>query len=155
MGKRSRQVRAAKKWEKVAPAYPKQSERFRALQKESEAAGEWLTIWGNDRYTVHVRCSIEKGMSGLVHLSIHRRDRAPARDWRDFQRIKNDVCGPEREAIELYPAESRLVDQANEYHLWVAPEGERLPVGVDVGRLVGTPEEAAAIGATQRALDEE
>jgi hypothetical protein len=39
-------------------------------------------------------------------------------DWRDLQRIKNELVGPECEAVELYPAESRLVDTANQYHLW-------------------------------------
>jgi hypothetical protein len=35
-------------------------------------------------------------------------------DWRDLQRIKNQLVGPECEAVELYPAESRKVDTANQ-----------------------------------------
>ena len=54
----------------------------------------------------------------LYHLSIRRQDREPCRDWRDFQRIKNQLCGPEWTGVELYPAESRKVDGANQYHLW-------------------------------------
>jgi hypothetical protein len=69
-------------------------------------------------------------------LAIIRRDRTAVHDWRDLQRIKNELCGPEREALEIYPAESRLVDTNNQFHLWVLPEGETLPVGYterDVG----------------------
>ena len=58
-----------------------------------------------------------------------RRDRSATHDWRHLQRIKNELCGPEREAIELYPAESRLVDTNNQYHLFVLPEGFTMPLG--------------------------
>jgi hypothetical protein len=63
-------------------------------------------------------------------LSIKRRDKAPIHDWRDLQRIKNDLIGEENEAVELYPAESRLCDSANQYHLWVLADPElRFPFG--------------------------
>lgn len=68
-------------------------------------------------------------MAGPLQLAIHDRHRTTRHDWREFQRIKNEVCGLEREAIELYPADSRLVDTSNEYHLWVAAEGTQLDVG--------------------------
>ena len=71
------------------------------------------------------------------HLSIKRRDKEPIHDWRDLQEIKNQLCGPEIEAMEIYPAESRKVDSANQYHLWAlmlrkhAPRREKnwFPVG--------------------------
>ena len=73
----------------------------------------------------------------FVHLSIKRKDRGACHDWRDFQRIKNEIVGPEYEAIELYPAESRVVDTANQYHLWVLyEEGKRITMGWDEGRPV-------------------
>jgi len=34
-----------------------------------------------------------------------------------------------REAIELYPSESRLMDTANQYHLFVFPENYLIPFG--------------------------
>lgn len=88
-------------------------------------------IWMNPWYTAHVR-ALPDGDGrppGMSHLSIKRFDKAAVRDWRDFQRIKNDVLGPEWEAAELYPAESRLVDAANQYHLWCAPPGRIFPFG--------------------------
>lgn len=87
-------------------------------------------IWQNHLYQVNLkRCPWIEGMV-LVHLSIKRRDKAPIEDWRDMQRIKNELVGEECEGVELYPAESRLVDSANQYHLWVVDDPEfRWPVG--------------------------
>lgn len=66
---------------------------------------------------------------GSMHISFKRNDRSAVRDWRHFQAIKNEVAGPEREAIELFPPESQLMDGANEYHMWVLPEGQQSPLG--------------------------
>jgi hypothetical protein len=81
------------------------------------------TLWKNDVYTViRLEAASTTGETDpAVYLSIRRNDRRPARDWRDFQRIKNQLAGPEYEGIELYPAESRLIDSANQYHLWCFP----------------------------------
>ena len=51
------------------------------------------------------------------------------RDWRDYQAIKNDLVSPDRQAIEIYPKESKLVDTVNVFHLWVLPEDIEIPVG--------------------------
>jgi hypothetical protein len=82
-------------------------------------------LYINDLYQVAVT---ELG-DGMLQINIRRRDGSMFKDWRHFQQIKNEVAGPEREAVELYPAESRKVDTSNKWHLWVLPEGVRLPVG--------------------------
>jgi hypothetical protein len=65
----------------------------------------------------------------MWHLSVKRRDKEVIHDWRDLQTIKNMIIGPENEAFEIYPAESRLVDMANQYHSWVFKDPSvRLPV---------------------------
>lgn len=71
-------------------------------------------VFINNIYRVQVRRD-----GPLVQLTITRLDGKPCKDWRHFQEIKNELVGPEFEAVELYPAESRLVDMDNEYHLWV------------------------------------
>lgn len=89
-------------------------------------------VYVNSRYEVSLYELGEEGEqshAGALWLSIKRRDRKWMRDWRELQRIKNEVAGPEREAVELFPAESRLVDSSNQYHLWVMPEGQCLPFG--------------------------
>lgn len=76
-------------------------------------------IFMNSRYQVAVWEGLAPEPYGhYAHLSIKTNDRSAAHDWRDYQRIKNEIVGHEFEAVELYPAESRLVDNANQYHLW-------------------------------------
>lgn len=83
-------------------------------------------IYQNDVYTVQV----EPG-TPFVHLHIRRNDWGPCKDWRDFQVIKNIFVGAENEAVELFPAESRLVDTSNVYHLWVHADPHfRFPLGL-------------------------
>lgn len=114
-------------------------------------------IWINDLYQVNIHRNSPNHHLGaehvIDHLSIKRRDKAPIHDWRDLQTIKNLLCGPERECIEVYPAESRLVDTANQYHLWLLPEGMQAPFGWP-NRLVSDEHEAAKIGAVQRPFDD-
>lgn len=92
-------------------------------------------VWVNDEYQVSVRRfpnERRENGPGLVHLSIRRLDRAACRDWRDFQQIKNQLVGPECEGVELYPAESRVVDTANQFHCWVIDDPTfRFPWGFD------------------------
>lgn len=117
-------------------------------------------VWMNNHYQVNAReidaatAATGLGLEGMTWLSIKRLDKLPVRDWRDLQRIKNEICGREREAVEIYPAESRLVDAANQFHLWVMPRGQQLPFGFTT-RDVSGPERARAIGARQRAFDNE
>jgi hypothetical protein len=87
-------------------------------------------IWINDLYQVQVR---PYDNMGLLHINIRRRDGAhDIRDWRHFQRIKNEILGPESEAVELYPAESRLHDTSNKFHLWgYRNDSFRFPIGFD------------------------
>jgi len=125
----------------AANADPSVMEQVRALMDAE--------VWRNDKYVVVV----ERGDAGWVrHLSIRRADRKPVMDWRDKQRIKDQLAGPDAEAVELYPAMSRLVDGANQYHLWCLRPGVRFPLGWDEG-FVATAEQAAEIGAVQRPPD--
>jgi hypothetical protein len=51
-----------------------------------------------------------------------------------MQEIKNLVCGPEWEAVEIFPAESRLKDPSNARYLWASKAV--LPFGLPGGRIV-------------------
>jgi hypothetical protein len=109
----------------------------------------------NDRYQVNterVVAPFGDHAGDVLWLSIRRRDRATIHDWRELQEIKNRIVGPENEGFEIYPAESRLVDTANQFHLWVFVDRRvRLPVGF-TSRMVGGPEAAHACGARQRSF---
>lgn len=108
------------------------------------------TMFRNEIYTAVVR----EQDNGVTHLSIRRNDGTAARDWRHFQQIKNQLCGEDREAIELYPEEKRVVDTANQSHLWVLPRGFVVPVGFHSGLKVYEPD-PSGLGGIQRGLEEE
>lgn len=90
-------------------------------------------IYLNSRYQVYkapFKLTFADGtIKEGIELSIKNLDKTAEWDWRDMQRIKNELCGPEFEGCQLFPAESRLVDTANQYYMFVLPEGERFPFG--------------------------
>ena len=77
-------------------------------------------LYKSEHYQVAIDKTPSHGFRGMIiwHLSIKRLDKEPIMDWRDLQDIKNKLVGPEHEAMQLFPAESRCVDSANQYHLW-------------------------------------
>lgn len=95
------------------------------------------TILKSSEYQVAIRKFENPSLGAtMVHMSVKRIDKQPIHDWRALQAVKNVVLGEECEAIEIYPAESRLVDGANQYHLWGFDDPEaRIPIGFDT-RLV-------------------
>lgn len=111
-----------------------------------------IAVWINDLYQVNVLSVAPiENWPDMVWLSIKRKDKQPIHDWRHLQRIKNEIIGPENEAVELYPAESRLADSANQYHLWVIKDPEiKFPFGFK-DRLVSG---ASGGGAIQRPFEE-
>lgn len=109
-----------------------------------DPSGARGTFWENNRYQVIQRDHREGPFGAYVHLTIRSTDGAPRHDWRHLQRIKNELVGPEAEGVELYPAESRVVDTANHYHLWVF-RSYRLPLGMTEGE-----RREAEPGVTQR-----
>jgi hypothetical protein len=108
-------------------------------------------VFINSKYQVIVRKVIPNDVDPLnrkvntdvyfTHLSIKRIDKQPIKDWREMQQIKNMILGDEVEAVELYPAESRKVDAANQYHMWALPKGEKFNFGFDEGRLTSEYED--------------
>jgi len=99
-------------------------EAYAAIEKHLRFAAS-RPVFKNEVYQVSLFDDGE-----IIHLSIKRNDREPIHDWRDLQEIKNQLVGPANEAIEIYPAESRRVDSANQYHLWVFKDPTyRIPIG--------------------------
>lgn len=114
------------------------------LIEHTVAASTPLCVFQNDTYVVDV---FRDG--DFIHLDIRRHDQQPCTSWSDMQEIKNQIVGPEHEAIELFPAESRLVDMANQYHLYVHVDPAfRFPVGFKhrcvLDQTSGTRDSAAA-----------
>jgi hypothetical protein len=105
-------------------------------------------IWESDVYQVTVRRWSKDPVfgtrGGMIQIGINSHDGTARHDWRDFQGIKNQIAGPECEAFELYPAESRLLDPSNYYTLWCFPALKRIKVGLEEGRRVLDADEALA-----------
>ena len=133
-------------------AFCKQSGLTKEQANDSYHYMKRLEHWMNDTY--HVSIDKQTDMHGLSfpvwHLAIKRNDRAPCTDWRDFQAIKNQLVGEECEAVEMYPAESRLMDTANSYHLWAFPDGHKLAIGWTERAVTSDP---MMPGAKQRPLE--
>ncbi len=88
-----------------------------------------VRIFENNIYRVELYSALVSGDS-FIHLGISRHDGATCKEWRHLQQIKNEIAGPEHEAMEMFPAESRLVDTGNQYHMWVHKDASfRFPVG--------------------------
>ena len=126
-----------------------------AVRAEADAVTrrqyEGCTVWLNDTYQVLSKPMSDDGI--WVQLSIKRRDRQVIHDWRHLQRIKNEIVGPECEGVEMYPAESRLVDTANQYWLHVCTDPSyRFPFGFNDGRIVN---EESVAGSVQRPFEKE
>lgn len=122
----------------------------KAIERRSAATGVWLPwetrtfpkgtvgqTWlaqigearTNGFYVAMVRY-LDGGPAGRIHLAIRTAsNREPP--WRDLQRIKNELFGPERFAVQVCPPQSRLIDEADMYHLWIMAEGYTPGFGLD------------------------
>ena len=106
--------------------------------------GQWETIafpdgapiagWGRDvSHAVRnaVFCVLVRPLAahGVVHLAVSSLS-GERPSWHEMQRIKDEIAGPERTAVEIYPPRGDIVDGADMFHLWVleAP----LPFGLHV-----------------------
>jgi hypothetical protein len=89
----------------------------------------WSTIvYVNNRYSVQLSL-VDTDLGRVAHLWIrHHTGEMPP--WRDLQWIKNAIAGPERVAVEVFPPQRDLVDEANMAHLWVYPEDYVMPFGL-------------------------
>lgn len=136
MTSRRKKIRPQERWEPLRDITAECTDKF--LEELAAREGrELLSVWQSSLYEVYAFRFEVPGWPGgeVTWLSIKRRVKDHVRDWRHLQRIKTEVCGPDREAVELFPAESRHVDTSNQYHLWVLVEGHRFPFGYE-GRAV-------------------
>jgi len=109
-------------------------------------------VWANDEFTVTVTKDYPNGFElNVTELSIKRNDKEPIMDWRKLQQIKNALVGKECDAIQIFPAESRLVDTANQYWLFVFTDPTvRVPLGFTERHVSNT---ADITGSKQRPFD--
>lgn len=88
-------------------------------------------VWSSAHHLVLVSTA-RTAWGEVEHLWVKRHDGKPIHDWRALQRIKEAIVG-DRTALEVYPLNRDVVDDANFYHLWVLPEDMTLPFGLHPG----------------------
>lgn len=79
--------------------------------------------WINEKYFV---CSRYIEEYNVYHMAVCRRD-GDIVNWSEKQKIKNELFGTDRTAVELYPPVNELIDDNNVFHLWVYEEGYKFP----------------------------
>lgn len=102
------------------PLHPADVERMRA------ATGELLEAFNNNVYSVQV-FTRHRLRPGTLQLVVRRHDGQDGIPWDDLQRIKNEICGRNAVALEVYPRADQFVNDANLRHLFVLPAGEDAP----------------------------
>ena len=99
----------------------------------------WHVAMANETYGLLIAYGIVTHWGVFDQLMICRIDGARERDWWVFQRIKDEVFGADREAIEIYPSARRVRDKAHSYHLFVLEEGAEIPLGRSDGFAASWP----------------
>ena len=75
-----------------------------------------------DEYSAQI-LDVVTGSGWVPHVKIRRHDGKDVNcGWDVLQAIKNDVAGSDATAVEVFPSENNLVDEAPIRHLWVVPE---------------------------------
>lgn len=90
--------------------------------------GEMDKVFSNGKYVVMSRNV--NTLWGVVEHVCMRNATSTDIPWREKQRIKNELFGKEKVAVEVFPKESELVDEANMYHIWILPDKTILPFGL-------------------------
>jgi len=100
-----------------------------AAMLRAQEWGDFYAGWLNNRYSASVY--LRRTSWGVIeHLAIRRHDGLPVEGWDDLQRIKNEVVGAERVALEVYPRADEVIASANMRHLFVLPEGFEMPLTI-------------------------
>lgn len=82
---------------------------------------KWMTrAYKNSKYIVMIDDYASTNGFDAIKVMVQTHDNKTIENhWRELQNIKNEIFGEEETAIEFYPPESELVDEANIYWLWV------------------------------------
>lgn len=73
--------------------------------------------WSNGYYAVMAR-TLQTDWGMVTHVTIRNKPNTDV-PWADKQIIKNKIFGYDALAIEVFPPQKDLVDEANMYHLWI------------------------------------
>jgi hypothetical protein len=105
-----------------------------ALFDKAPACRNVRVVYRNDFWIVQVY-EFNCALGPMLHLAIRSiaqagTDSGLEPSWSELQRIKNELCGEQAEAVQVHPRPADLMDQADMYHLFVLPQGWPLPFGL-------------------------
>ncbi len=84
------------------------------IDKSTSVPAGCLCAFQNSQYIVTIYCN-----DSTVKLMIQRKDDSvPTNQFSDFQRIKNELLGKDKIAVQYYPPDSELIDEYNIYWLF-------------------------------------
>lgn len=130
------------------------------LAEESYQYQKRSEKWENSKYKVtfdkqcdHVHPDWPKGLK-CWYISFSMKDGGHLLDWREIQEIKNQVVGEEHEAVMLFPKDSRCMDTANQFHLYIiGDKDQEFPIGWQCPKAIS--DDVGESNCKQRKLEEE
>jgi hypothetical protein len=90
--------------------------------------------YANNHYTVTIQSQAPMAVGSTISYAIkalvQRHDNKPlTRHWAELQSIKNEIWGESAVAVEFYPDEKELINDANVYWLWIVNK-DNFPIPV-------------------------
>ena len=79
--------------------------------------------WAHDFTKAHknrVFSVLDRNVNGVRHLAVASLSGIRP-TWREMQRIKDELAGCDKTAVEVYPPAMEIVDEADMFHIWVLP----------------------------------
>jgi len=104
-------------WNKFENVTKEAIAKHQALNPDSTFKPDF--VFQNNKYIVQVFTNVFRNGRTYDKVMVRRSDAKPIYSWSDLFRIKNEVLGPEVEAIQFMPKVSELIDDANLYWFWV------------------------------------
>ena len=95
-----------------------------------ERIGCFVDGWVNNVVAVQTY-NRDTAWGRVLHLAVRRHDETEIVGWDLLQRVKNEVVGEDRVALEVYPRATELLDLAPMRHLFVLPEGFEMPLTIN------------------------
>lgn len=117
---------------------PEEGPQGMIAMREGARGGAWAkdfhTGWINGWAVVCVRTIAGTSKLGVVQHAMITTATLTEFTWKEKQRLKNELFGADRTAIEIMPREADKIDEANSYHLWILPTGYRFEFGIGEGQ---------------------
>lgn len=104
------------------------------MASDSNAGRCWETVarLSDGQHIVEAR-DVPTCIGVISWLTVRRADGTEIQSWDELQRVKNEIAGPERLAVEFYPPQANVINLENLRHLWVLPPGWVAPFGMALG----------------------